>query len=50
VRYLLGRGACASKTACAPVVRWAHAHARDVSAAAGLPPGTISRLSVTGTH
>jgi 4-amino-4-deoxy-L-arabinose transferase-like glycosyltransferase len=46
VRYLLGRGACGKTGACPPVVRWARAHARDVSRAAGLAPGTVSRLSV----
>lgn len=29
----------------APVVRWALAHSRDVSRAAGLPPGTLYRLT-----
>ena len=45
VRYiLLGSGDCAP-TGCAPVVRWAHAHARDVSRAAGVgPPGTLFEL------
>jgi 4-amino-4-deoxy-L-arabinose transferase-like glycosyltransferase len=48
VRYiLLGRGDCAS-TGCAPVVRWAHAHARDISRAAGVgPPGTLFALRPT---
>ncbi len=46
VRYLLGRGACGATGACPPVIRWAHAHARDVSRSAGLVPGTVSRLSV----
>jgi hypothetical protein len=48
VRYiLLGRGDC-SRTACAPVVRWARAHAHDVSRAAGVgPPGTLFALSAT---
>jgi 4-amino-4-deoxy-L-arabinose transferase-like glycosyltransferase len=46
VRYLLGRGACPATGTCPPVVRWAHAHARDVSRSAGLPPGTVSQLSV----
>jgi 4-amino-4-deoxy-L-arabinose transferase-like glycosyltransferase len=49
VRYaLLGRGTCAPRAVrpCAPVLRWALAHARDVSRAAGLgPPGTLYRLS-----
>ncbi|MEA2187180.1 MAG: hypothetical protein QOK16_2191 [Solirubrobacteraceae bacterium] len=46
VRYiLLGRGDCAS-TGCAPVVRWAHAHARDISLAAAVgPPGALFELS-----
>jgi hypothetical protein len=48
VKYMLGRGACGTKR-CAPVVGWARAHARDVSAAAGLPPGTVSRLTTTPT-
>jgi 4-amino-4-deoxy-L-arabinose transferase-like glycosyltransferase len=46
VRYLLGRGGCGKTGACPPVLRWAHRHAHDVSRAAGLAPGTISRLSV----
>jgi 4-amino-4-deoxy-L-arabinose transferase-like glycosyltransferase len=47
VRYILtGPGACA-KTGCAPVVRWARAHARDVSRATGVgPPGTLFELSL----
>jgi 4-amino-4-deoxy-L-arabinose transferase-like glycosyltransferase len=46
VRYILmGSGDCAP-TGCAPVVRWAHAHARDVSLAAGVgPPGTLFELA-----
>jgi hypothetical protein len=45
VRYaLLGRAACAS-TGCAPAIRWAIAHSRDVSAAAGQPPKTVYRLT-----
>jgi hypothetical protein len=44
VRYaLLSTPAAARGTAAA--VRWAHAHARDVSAAAGQPPGTVYRLT-----
>jgi hypothetical protein len=44
VRYILmGPGDCA-KTGCAPVIRWAHAHARDVSRAAGVPAGTLFEL------
>jgi 4-amino-4-deoxy-L-arabinose transferase-like glycosyltransferase len=49
VRYvLLGRGLCSPRAArpCAPVLRWALAHARDVSRAAGVGvPGTLYRLS-----
>jgi 4-amino-4-deoxy-L-arabinose transferase-like glycosyltransferase len=49
VRYvLLGRGTCARSAPrpCAPVLRWARAHARDVSRAAGVgPAGTLYRLS-----
>jgi 4-amino-4-deoxy-L-arabinose transferase-like glycosyltransferase len=48
VRFaLLGRAACstAPKGHCAPVVRWALRHAHDVSAAAGVPPGTLYELS-----
>jgi 4-amino-4-deoxy-L-arabinose transferase-like glycosyltransferase len=45
VRYVLGRPACAA-SGCQDVVRWARAHTRDVSAAAGLPRGTVYRLSV----
>jgi hypothetical protein len=47
-RYaLLGRGSCParSKRPCAPVVRWALAHGRDVGGQAGLPPGVLYRLS-----
>jgi 4-amino-4-deoxy-L-arabinose transferase-like glycosyltransferase len=44
VRYILGREACRG-SACAPVVAWAAAHSRDVSHAAGLPAGTLYRLS-----
>ncbi|MDX6726543.1 MAG: hypothetical protein QOK49_1348 [Baekduia sp.] len=47
VRYgLLDSVSCAS-TGCAPVVRWARAHARDVSAAAGQPAKTLYRLTTT---
>jgi hypothetical protein len=43
VRYvLLGRATCTS--ACAPVLRWARDHSVDVSRAAGLSAGTLSRL------
>jgi 4-amino-4-deoxy-L-arabinose transferase-like glycosyltransferase len=48
VRYaLLGRSACATAPPgqCAPAVRWALRHAHDVSAAAGVPPGTIAALT-----
>jgi hypothetical protein len=49
VRYaLLGRTACTAQ-GCADAVRWARAHARDVSAAAGQQPGTVYRLSTTPT-
>jgi 4-amino-4-deoxy-L-arabinose transferase-like glycosyltransferase len=47
VRYaLLGAGACPPKSAggCPPVIRWAIAHSRDVSAKAGLPRRTLYRL------
>jgi 4-amino-4-deoxy-L-arabinose transferase-like glycosyltransferase len=46
VRYaLLGRSPCAGTgSSCAPAVRWAMAHRRDVSAAAGLPPATLYAL------
>jgi 4-amino-4-deoxy-L-arabinose transferase-like glycosyltransferase len=44
-RYILGRPACSS-TGCADVIRWARAHTRDVSAAAGLPAHTLYRLTV----
>jgi 4-amino-4-deoxy-L-arabinose transferase-like glycosyltransferase len=47
VRYaLLGRAAC-TPTGCPDAVRWARAHARDVSAAAGQPAGTVYRLGAT---
>jgi 4-amino-4-deoxy-L-arabinose transferase-like glycosyltransferase len=47
VRYaLLGRASCSSR-GCAPAVRWARAHSRDVSAAAGQRPGTVYRLTTT---
>jgi 4-amino-4-deoxy-L-arabinose transferase-like glycosyltransferase len=47
VRFgLLPAGACPAlgASACAPAVRWALRHGRDVSAAAGLPRGTLYRL------
>ncbi len=52
VRYgLLGPGACGTATAsgrpCAGAVRWALAHAVDVSADAGLPRGMVYRLQTT---
>jgi 4-amino-4-deoxy-L-arabinose transferase-like glycosyltransferase len=50
VRYaLLARGPCATSggSTCAPAVRWALRHSRDVSAAAGLAPGTLYRLGST---
>ncbi|MEA2155525.1 MAG: hypothetical protein QOE11_1665, partial [Solirubrobacteraceae bacterium] len=45
VRYILmGPGDCTT-SGCAPVVRWAHAHARDVSRATGVGPrGTLFEL------
>jgi 4-amino-4-deoxy-L-arabinose transferase-like glycosyltransferase len=47
VRYaLLGRASCSSR-GCAPAIRWALAHSRDVSAAARQRPGTVYRLSTT---
>jgi len=47
VRYaLLGRTSC-TRGGCPAVVRWARAHARDVSAAAGQPRGTVYRLRAT---
>ena len=55
VRYaLLGRGACATSAGrtCAPAVRWAMSHSRDVSTSAGLPPGALyalGRRTVTTT-
>jgi hypothetical protein len=49
VRYaLLGRASCSS-TGCSGAVRWALRHSRDVSAAAGQPPGTVSRFTVPVT-
>jgi hypothetical protein len=48
VRYMLGRGSCGSKR-CGSAVQWARTHARDVSAAAGLPRGTLSRLTLART-
>ena len=48
VRYaLLGRTSY-TRRGCPAVVRWAHTHARDVSAAAGQPGGTVYRLRATG--
>ena len=49
VRYMLGRGSCGS-THCPPVVRWARAHAHDVSKSAGLPAGTITQLTLGKGH
>jgi hypothetical protein len=44
-RYaLLGRGSCPARAPCAPVVRWAIAHGRDVGSRAGLRPGVLYRL------
>jgi hypothetical protein len=40
VRYLIVGGAART-----PVVRWARAHAHDVSAAAGVPKGTVYAFS-----
>jgi 4-amino-4-deoxy-L-arabinose transferase-like glycosyltransferase len=49
VRYaLLGRSACPSK-GCPDAMRWAVRHGRDVSKAAGQPPGTLYRLLLTPT-
>jgi 4-amino-4-deoxy-L-arabinose transferase-like glycosyltransferase len=53
VRYaLLGRSACATAPPgqCAPAVRWALHHAHDVSAAAGVAPGTIAALTTAPPH
>lgn len=46
VRYfLLGRGNC-TRARCAPVIRWARAHTRDISAGAGVGrPGTLFELT-----
>jgi len=50
VRYVLEGGARCPRhgphdvTGCAPVVRWARAHGRDVGRAAGLPPRWLLRL------
>ena len=41
---LMGSGDC-TRSGCAPVIRWAHAHAHDVSRAAGVAPGTLFALS-----
>jgi 4-amino-4-deoxy-L-arabinose transferase-like glycosyltransferase len=48
VRYILmGPGDCA-RSGCAPVVQWAHAHARDISRAAGVgPAGTLFELTAS---
>jgi hypothetical protein len=49
VRYaLLGRGACTKS--CAPAVRWAVRHGRDVSRAAGLPRNTLYALRTAPVH
>jgi hypothetical protein len=48
VRYVMvGRARCTSggTLACVPVVRWARAHSVDVSRAAGLPRGSLSRFT-----
>jgi 4-amino-4-deoxy-L-arabinose transferase-like glycosyltransferase len=54
VRYvLLGRGSCPPPSArgCAPVVRWAFAHARDVSRTSNaIPPATLYRLAPTASR
>jgi hypothetical protein len=59
VRYAtLPRGHCTARFAgrarCSPAIRWARAHATDVSAAAGLRRGSLYRLSTrrspTRTH
>jgi 4-amino-4-deoxy-L-arabinose transferase-like glycosyltransferase len=50
VRYaLLGRSSCSSR-GCASAIRWAVAHSRDVSAAAGQLPGTVYRLTKAPAH
>jgi len=53
VRYvLIGRGACSPRStqSCPPVLRWARTHSTDVSAAAGLRTGTLSRLSTSAVR
>jgi hypothetical protein len=48
VRYaMIGRARCTpgGTLACVPVVEWARAHSIDVSRAAGLPHGTLSRFT-----
>jgi 4-amino-4-deoxy-L-arabinose transferase-like glycosyltransferase len=48
VRYVMvGRARCTpgGTLACVPVVRWARAHSVDVSRAAGLPRGSLSRFT-----
>jgi 4-amino-4-deoxy-L-arabinose transferase-like glycosyltransferase len=50
VRYVMvGRGRCTpgGTLACVPVVQWARAHSVDVSRAAGLPRGSLSRFTLT---
>ena len=52
VRYaLLGRATCATSAGrtCAPAVHWAMRHARDVSASAGVPAGTLYALGTATT-
>jgi hypothetical protein len=46
VRYMLGKATCGSG-GCAEVLKWARAHARDVSAAASRPRGTLFRLGTS---
>lgn len=52
VRYALLRDACSARARqpCAPAVHWAVRHGHDVSAAAGLPPGTLYRLTSAPTR
>jgi 4-amino-4-deoxy-L-arabinose transferase-like glycosyltransferase len=44
VRYVLLGGACSS-SGCSDVIRWARAHAHDVSAQAGLPAKSVYELT-----
>jgi 4-amino-4-deoxy-L-arabinose transferase-like glycosyltransferase len=50
VRYALLGGGC-TKAACAPVIRWARSHARDISQAAGVGPrGTLYAFTSSGPN